>query len=157
MDFTKLKERFPEAVENLGQIKIQATQVAEVAAYLKTTLGFDMLPMLTAIDWGVQENRFEMVYHFMKSSEPKEHFFLKADLPREDSPILPSLASIYGSANWQEREVYDLYGIRFSGHPDLRRILLWEGYPGWPLRKDYVHTQDRYDNGSEIGLPKVPA
>jgi len=103
----------------------------------------------------VKENRFELVYYFQKSSVPSEKFFLKADLPRDAEPKAPSLALLFEAADWQEREIFDLFGISFTGHPDLRRILLWEGYPGWPLRKDYVHTPDRYDSGSEIGLPKA--
>ena len=84
-----------------------------------------------------------------------EKLFLKVDVAREGTPSVPSLCALYDTANWQERETYDLLGIHFEGHPDQRRILLWEGYQGWPLRKDYVHTQDMYDNGGEIGLPKA--
>jgi NADH-quinone oxidoreductase subunit C len=134
------------------QVKVPAARVAELAAYVKNDLGFDLLSFLTAVDWP-KENRFEVVYYFMRSAEPKTKFFVKADLPRQGEPSVPSIANLYPGADWQERETYDLYGIRFEGHPDLRRILLWEGYPGWPLRKDYVHTQDKYDNGQEIGLP----
>jgi hypothetical protein len=92
----------------------------------------------------------------MQSARPQVKCFVKVDMPREAEPSVPSLTPLYPGADWQEREVYDLFGIRFEGHPNLRRILLWEGYPGWPLRKDYVHVPDRYDNGQEIGLP-VPS
>jgi NADH:ubiquinone oxidoreductase subunit C len=134
------------------RVVVPASRVRDVAAWAKGQ-GFDLLDMLTAIDW-VKENRFELVYFFQKSAAPAEKFFLKADLPRDAEPVAPTLTDLYDGANWQERETYDLLGIKFQDHPDLRRILLWEGYPGWPLRKDYVHTLDIYDNGSEIGLPK---
>ena len=133
-------------------MKVAPAQVRDLAAYLKESLGFDFLSSVTAVDW-IKENRFEVVYYFLQSSDPKTKMFVKADLPREGEPRIPSVAPLYPGADWQERETYDLYGIRFEGHPDLRRILLWEGYPGWPLRKDYVHTPDRYDNGQEIGVP----
>jgi NADH-quinone oxidoreductase subunit C len=132
------------------RIKVPAAEIKAAASLLKE-LGYDLLDMVTAVDW-VKENRFEMVYYFQKSDAPSEKLYIKADVPREGEPSVPSLCGLYDAANWQEREVYDLMGIRFEGHPDLRRILLWEGYPGWPLRKDYVHTQDIYDNGAEIGL-----
>lgn len=132
------------------RVKVALADLKAAATQLKG-MGFDLLDMVTSIDW-VKENRFELVYFFQKSGAPAEKLFLKADLPREGEPSVPSLCDLYDAANWQEREVYDLMGIRFEGHPDLRRILLWEGYPGWPLRKDYVHTQDIYDNGAEIGL-----
>jgi NADH-quinone oxidoreductase subunit C len=162
----KISERFPDAVEeplkdpkwvrggDELRVKVPSGLLADIAGFLKTELGFDLLTMETAVDWA-KENRFELLYFFQKSSSPSEKLFLKADLPREAEPQAPSLARIFESADWQEREIFDLFGISFTGHPDLRRILLWEGYPGRPLRKDYVHTPDRYDNGSEIGLPKA--
>lgn len=136
------------------QIKVPAPKIYEVAAFLKNDLRFDFLNFLTAVDYN-KENRFELVYHFMQSDAPTAELFVKVDLPRDGEPALPSLTPLYAAADWQERETYDLFGIRFTGHPNLRRILLWEGYGGWPLRKDYVHTADKYDNGSEIGLPKA--
>ncbi|MBK8574877.1 MAG: NADH-quinone oxidoreductase subunit C [Elusimicrobia bacterium] len=137
------------------QVKVPSSSVSDIASFLKKTLKFDFLNFMTAVDY-VKENRFELVYHFMSSSEPVTQIFVKTDLPREGEPSVPSIAPLYASADWQERETYDLFGIRFDGHPNHKRILLWEGYPGWPLRKDYVHVQDKYDNGSEIGLPKIP-
>jgi NADH:ubiquinone oxidoreductase subunit C len=161
----KIKERVPSAEEpapkdpkwvtggDEPRVKVPAADVKAAAGLLKEQ-GFDLLDMVTAVDW-MKENRFEMVYFFQKAAAPAEKLFLKADLPRTAEPSVPSLCGLYDAANWQEREVYDLMGIKFEGHPDLRRILLWEGYPGWPLRKDYVHTPDMYDNGAEIGLPKA--
>lgn len=136
------------------QVKIPADQVEPMARHLKNIQGFDFLNFLTAVDY-IKENRFELIYHFFNSAAPVQEIFVRVDLPRSGEPQVASLTPLYPAADWQERETFDLFGIRFQGHPDLRRILLWEGYPGWPLRKDYVHTPDRFDNGSEIGLPKV--
>jgi NADH/F420H2 dehydrogenase subunit C len=138
------------------RVKTAPGQLMDLARYLRDVLKFNLLNMVTAVDF-VKESRFEMVYHFVRVSDPATELFVKLDLPREESPRVASLVPLYASADWQERETHDLYGIRFDGHPDLRRILLWEGYPGWPLRKDYVHTPDRYDNGQELGLPKTAA
>lgn len=137
------------------RVKVSSAEIKSAAQALKG-LGFDLLDMVTSIDW-LKDGKFELVYFFQKSSAPAEKVFLKADVSREGEPSVPSLCGLYDAANWQEREVYDLMGIRFEGHPDQRRILLWEGFPGWPLRKDYVHTLDTMDNGGEIGLPKAPA
>jgi NADH-quinone oxidoreductase subunit C len=162
----QIRGQFPEAVEAVSadpkfvrgndelQIKIPSVKIAELAGHLKSALQFDFLNFVMAIDY-VKESRFELIYHFMRSSEPVTQVFIKVDLPRAGEPNLPSLAPLFASADWQERETFDLFGIRFDGHPNHKRILLWDGYPGWPLRKDYVHVQDKYDNGSEIGLPKV--
>jgi NADH:ubiquinone oxidoreductase subunit C len=160
------KERVPEAAEAVADpkyvraedvlhVKVPPGRLAEAAVWLKEK-GFDLLNFLTAVDY-VKEGRFELVYHFMKSGDLSSQVFLKADVERDGDPGVPSIAPHYAAADWQERETYDLFGIRFEGHPHHRRILLWEGYPGWPLRKDYVHTPDKYDNGFEIGLPKAPA
>jgi NADH:ubiquinone oxidoreductase subunit C len=135
-------------------VKIAPDQAGEFASFAREVLGLDLLNMATAVDWP-KENRLELVYHFTRSSDPCLQLFVKCDLSREGEPSVPSMAGVYAAADWQEREIYDLFGVRFAGHPDLRRILLWEGYPGWPLRKDYVHTPDKYDNGSEIGLPAL--
>jgi NADH-quinone oxidoreductase subunit C len=164
--FEEVRAQFSEAVEVVSadpkfvrgndelQVKVPSARVSDVAAYLKNVQKFDFLNFVTAVDY-VKENRFEIVYHFMQSSDPTRQIFVKTDLSREGEPLLPSITPLYASADWQERETFDLFGIRFDGHPNPQRILLWEGYPGWPLRKDYVHVQDKYDNGSEIGLPKV--
>lgn len=164
---SKIQSRFPEALEPALsdpkwvrneelQVRVPATIIAEVAAYLKNDLGYDFLNFVTAVDWS-KNGKFEMVYHFLKSEHPEEKVFVKAELPRDGTPTLPTLSHLWDTADWQEREVYDMFGIHFDGHKDLRRILLWEGYSGYPLRKDYVHIVDRYDNGQEIGVPKPAA
>jgi len=98
-------------------------------------LAFDMLTDLTCVDYLGQEPRFEMVYHLY--SVTKNHRLrVKARVPEQPCEI-DTLCPLWASANWMEREVWDLYGVRFIGHPDPRRILLYEEFQGHPLRKDY--------------------
>jgi NADH-quinone oxidoreductase subunit C len=98
-------------------------------------LDFAMLVDVTAVDYLPAAPRFEVVYHLYSLSR-NQRVRIKARVPAEDARI-DSAVSLYASANWMEREVWDLYGIRFNGHPDLRRILLYEEFEGHPLRKDY--------------------
>ena len=98
-------------------------------------LEFEMLTDLTAVDYLGEELRFEVVYHFYSVAR-NHRVRVKARVP-EEVPELPSLVDLYASANWMEREVFDMYGIRFSGHPRLERILLYDGFEGFPLRKDF--------------------
>jgi len=95
-------------------------------------LGFDRLGMVTAVDRG---DEFELVYR-VHSREMRVGMFIKTRVPRTE-PVIPSVNDLWDAANWQEREVYDLFGIIFEGHPDLRRILLTDDWVGHPLRKDY--------------------
>ena len=94
--------------------------------------GFDYLNCLSGVDW---RDHFEVVYH-LSSLEHKNKATVKVPLSREE-PVIPSVTPLWNGANWHEREAYDLLGIRFTGHPDLRRILLPEDWEGHPLRKDY--------------------
>jgi NADH-quinone oxidoreductase subunit C len=96
---------------------------------------FDMLTDVTAVDYLGEEPRFELVYHLYSLAKNKR-VRVKARVG-EKAPEIPTLCGLWASANWMEREVWDLYGIRFTGHPDLRRILLYEEFEGHPLRKDY--------------------
>ena len=116
---------------------VDPERVVEVARLLRddSELEFEMLTDVTAVDYLGQEPRFEMVYHFY-SVAANHRLRIKARVPEEPAEI-DSLVDVYASANWMEREVWDLYGIRFKGHPDLRRILLYEEFEGHPLRKDY--------------------
>jgi len=98
-------------------------------------LAFDMLTDVTAVDLLPQTPRFEMVYH-LYSTVRNHRVRIKARVPEEDARIA-SAVPLYASADWMEREVWDMYGIRFAGHPDLRRLLLYEEFEGHPLRKDY--------------------
>ena len=114
--------------------------VAEVAATLRDApeLRCDCLSNVSGVDLAADE-RIAVVYHLF--SYPLRHaFVLKAEVPRAQ-PSLPSVAGIWPAANWLEREVYDLLGVAFSGHPDLRRIMLPEDWVGHPLRKDYVEQE----------------
>lgn len=136
-----LRNQFPEAIEDVLEVSriptfyIRPGEIVYISAFLKDDprLQFDYLNSLTAVDW---LDRFEVVYH-LYSIPRKHHVTLKVRLDREN-PTLPSVTSVWKAANWQEREVYDMFGIRFEGHPDLRRILLEEDWVGYPLRKDYV-------------------
>ncbi|MDZ4063558.1 MAG: NADH-quinone oxidoreductase subunit C [Coriobacteriia bacterium] len=115
-----------------GVLMVECDLVFKAASDLKN-LGFDRLGMLTAVDHG---ESFEMVYRFTSRSM-SAGLFLKCNVPRSN-PVTASLVPLWPAALWQEREVYDLFGIRFDGHPDLRRIFLPEDWVGHPLRKDYV-------------------
>jgi len=98
-------------------------------------LDFAMLSDVTAVDYLPRSPRFEVVYH-LYSLAKNHRVRIKVRVP-EDDPRVDSAVALYASADWMEREVWDLYGIRFTGHPDLRRILLYEEFEGHPLRKDY--------------------
>lgn len=99
----------------------------------------DMLSCLTAIDNGIEANTMEVVYN-LYSIPFNHHLMVKVILPRENSAI-DSVSEIWRTANWHEREAFDMYGIKFTGHPDLRRILLPADWEGHPLKKDYVHQE----------------
>ena len=114
-----------------GVLSVPSPRLLEATANLKE-LGFDLLGMLTAVDFG---DEFELVYR-VRSREMHVGVFLKTRVPRDD-PRIESVVHLWPSANWQEREVFDLFGIVFEGHPDLRRILLPDDWVGYPLRKDY--------------------
>ena len=108
---------------------------------LKEEFGFDLFLDVTAVDWPARKERFEVVYHFYSTT----HFArvrLKTRVTDAD-PTVPSLTSLYGAANFMERECHEMYGIRFEGNPDLRPILLYEGFDGFPLRKDYDKEREQ--------------
>jgi NADH-quinone oxidoreductase subunit C len=116
--------------------KVRAERWREVALRLRddAELRFDFLQNLTAVDW-IKQERIDVVYHLW--SYPHRHACVaKVELPRA-RPQVDSVSSIWSSANWNEREQFDLYGVEFLGHPDLRRILLPDDWPGHPMRKDY--------------------
>lgn len=122
--------------------EVPAERVAEVAAVLKRECGFERLSTVTAVDRYPAEPRFEIVYH-LHSIARNERLRLKCRLPGEN-PEIDSLTSVWRSANWYEREVFDLFGVGFRNHPDLRRIMMPEDWQGHPLRKDYPVHGYRY-------------
>lgn len=135
----QIRDRFPDAVVNVPEAKdftivLQPDSLMDVATYLRDEAGMDFLSSVTSVDY---EDRFEVVYHLGSVGRKGGHLVLKVGLPRDD-PSVSSLTPLWPGAEFQEREVYDLMGIRFVGHPDLRRIMMWEGYEGHPLRKDFV-------------------
>lgn len=113
---------------------IQADHLLEVAKVLRDELGYDLLSSVTGVDY-LPDGKMEVVYHALQTIGGPMLCF-KVQAPR-DHPVVPSVTSVWPGAEFQEREAYDLLGIRFEGHPDLRRILLWEGFEGHPLRKDW--------------------
>lgn len=111
------------------------------AQRLKSEFGFDLFLDVTAIDWPDRTPRFDVVYHFYSTTH-MIRVRLKTRVP-EVAPVVDSLVSLYGSAHFMERECHDMYGIVFRGNPDLRPILLYEGFVGHPLRKDYPKRQEQ--------------
>lgn len=128
---------------NETYLDVPATRLVDVATLLKgdPVLSFDYLSFVTAIDW---KTHFEMVYYLV-STAFKHKIILKVKLADRANPEVPTVTGIWPTADWQEREIWDLYGIRIAGHYNLRRILLPDNWEGHPLRKDYVATPDRYD------------
>lgn len=113
---------------------VQADRLVDFARRLRDDFGYDYLNSLTGVDY-IAENQMEVVYHASRTTGGAGVLF-KVQVPR-DNPVVPSLTGIYRGAEFQEREAYDLLGIRFTKHPDLRRILTWEGFAGHPLQKDW--------------------
>jgi NADH-quinone oxidoreductase subunit C len=114
---------------------ISPADLREVANFCRTELSFDYLLDITSIDNFGEEPRFELIYH-LYSMRHGVHLRLKLKVPEEIGPV-DTVSDIWPTANWHEREAYDMMGIKFKGHPDLRRILMWDGYPFFPLRKDF--------------------
>ena len=134
-----VRERFPDAVEARGEVTV-VVQRGELLDRLHELrdgdgLAFDFLSDVTASDWPDRRPRFWIAYH-LYSSTHRHRIRVKVGLPPDD-PRVPSAVSLYPTADWFEREVFDMYGVRFDGHPDLRRILLPDDWDGHPLRRDY--------------------
>lgn len=123
-------------------LEIDPSRIAAVCLHLRDTIQFVRLSAVTAVDRYPSEPRFEVVY-LLHSLERNQRVRLKCRLPGE-APEIESVCDVWPSANWYEREVFDLFGVRFRGHPDLRRILMPEDWEGHPLRKDYPVTGSKY-------------
>lgn len=134
----RIAERFPDAVAEASDasVIVKGESLLQVAQFLKGTRGleFEYLCWLTGVDY---LDYFEVVYYLV-SLKYNHSLVLKARCFSRESPTLPSVVGLWRSADFQEREIYDLMGISFSGHPNLKRIALWEGFQGHPLRRDYL-------------------
>jgi len=125
-----------EAMEDRKQaiLTVDRARLIEIALYLRDEEKFDLLASQTAVDWPKREKRFDVVldlYSFAKNER------LRVKVHAADAEEVPSVVSVWPAADWQEREIYDMFGIVFSGHPNLKRILLPDEWQGYPLRKDY--------------------
>jgi NADH-quinone oxidoreductase subunit C len=157
--YQALEKRFPDKVSQFKAdvaepyLSVDAKAIVEVCRFLRDDegLNFEVLSDLTALDWP-KEEKIQVVYHLYSYSQ-RHQIVLKADLPR-DNPRIATLEGVWKVANWFEREVYDLFGVIFEGHSDLRRIMLPEDWVGYPLRKDYVE-QEEYDGISTQRSPLV--
>src|SRR5512138_2723843 len=114
---------------------VEKDKLVEVATAIRDEFGFDLLTAVTAVDY-LPDNKMEVVYHAYKTTGGPGLLF-RVQVPRVDPIEVPSLINVWPGVDLQEREAWDLFGIKFTGHPDLRRILMWEGYEGHPLRKDW--------------------
>jgi NADH-quinone oxidoreductase subunit C len=114
---------------------VERTAIKELARFCKTELGFTYLLDISSVDNFGEEPRFEIVYELYQF-ETGDHLRLKFGVS-EDELEVPTVSDVWATADWHEREIYDMMGIKFAGHPDLRRILMWDGYPYFPLRKDF--------------------
>jgi NADH-quinone oxidoreductase subunit C len=139
--FDSLGHAFGEKLQNKTEFRgettytITASDLREIAKFCRDRLSFDYLLDITSIDNFGEEPRFEIVYH-LYSMPHGAHLRLKLRVS-EDVGALDTISNIWPTADWHEREIYDMMGIKFNGHPDLRRILMWDGYPFFPLRKDF--------------------
>jgi NADH-quinone oxidoreductase subunit C len=131
-----------------GILVIPAADLVEVCKNLhsNTATYFDMLSCITALDNGPQAGTMELIYN-LYSIPFNHHLALRVIVPREN-PLVDTVSDIWRTADWHEREAYDMFGIRFRGHPDLRRILMPADWEGHPLRKDYKHQE--YYRGIKI-------
>jgi len=150
----KIKAKFGDLISELpefrGEVNVNvadAEQIVDVCKYAKNDLDFNYLVDITSLDNYGDDPRWTVVYHLRGLRNGCE-IRIKTSVSEERSK-LPSVIKVWTTANWHEREIYDMMGIHFAGHPDLRRILMWEGYPYFPLRKDFPLA------GKESQLPGI--
>jgi len=144
----EVRKRFPAEIESdmetLGDqvLIVRREGLRAVMAGLRAApFDYAVLLDLTCVDFLDSENRFEMVYHLFSVSRNRR-LRIKVSLPGEN-PVVDSLTELWKNANWLEREVFDMFGVAFMGHPDLRRILMYEGFQGHPLRKSYPWRKEQ--------------
>lgn len=145
----KLRAAIPSAIRGENRFRGEATldihieTLRDICLHARDRLGFDYLVDVSSLDHFGEEPRFEIVYE-LYSLRDGVHLRLKAQVD-DDTHTAPTVSDIWPTADWHEREVYDMMGIRFVDHPDLRRILMWEGFPYHPLRKDFP-LQGKHSN-----------
>ena len=151
----KLKAQFGDLISESSEFRAEITlklndaeRIVEVCRFAKEQLGCNYLVDISSLDNYGDDPRFTLVYHISSYEKAAPHLRLKADVGEELCEV-PTLTTVWAGADWHEREIYDMMGIRFPGHPDLRRILMWEGYPYFPLRKDFPLA------GRPTDLPEV--
>jgi len=157
--YASLDKLFPGKVSDLKAevfepyLNVDKDAIVEICRFLRSAPGFkfEVLSDLTALDWP-KEEKIQVVYHLFSYAH-NHQIVLKVDLAR-DNPKVATVENVWKVANWFEREVYDLFGVIFEGHSDLRRIMLPEDWVGFPLRKDYVE-QEEYDGISTQRAPLV--
>jgi len=152
----RYKSRFGDAIleawtdRNQAILVVARHKLVQIARFSRDDENFDFLTDLTAVDWPRREKRFDVVLN-LYSFKKNRRLRLKVQAAADET--VPSVAGIWSTANWMEREVYDMFGIIFEGHPDLKRLLLPEEWQGYPLRKDYdILTQDTAWVGENLGI-----
>ena len=139
---SKLTEKFGETLSKRTEFRgelsflIPADRVKDVCSFCKNVLGYDYLVDISSVDNFGDEPRFEVVYE-LYTMAGNHSLRLKTTVSEDDLETVPTVSDLWPTANWHEREIFDMMGIRFAAHPDLRRILMWDGYPYFPLRKDF--------------------
>jgi NADH-quinone oxidoreductase subunit C len=147
---TKFEDLISEPVEFRGEWTVRvrdAERIAEVCRLCRKDLGFDYLVDISSLDHYGEDPRWTVVYE-LYSIVHRCYLRLKTDVGEERS-ALPTVTGVWKTADWHEREIFDMMGLHFEGHPDLRRILMWDGYPYYPLRKDFPLA------GKPTDLPEV--
>lgn len=131
----QIGEKFPDAITGSDEtaVFVRSEALLEVARFIKESLDLNYLNSITAVDY---IDYFELVYH-LTSLENNHSIILKTKCHERENPKVPSVVSLWQGADFQEREIYDLMGISFEGHPNMKRIFLWDGFQGHPLRKDF--------------------
>ena len=137
-----LKEKFPQVTDRASgdhsAVNVPSSDLVAALKYLRDECAFDLLVDLAGVDWAEGASpRFTVVYHLFSTTTHNYVRVATACTGDDAEPHAPSVVSLWPGANWHEREAFDMFGIKFDGHPDLRRILMWDGYPYHPLRKEF--------------------
>jgi NADH-quinone oxidoreductase subunit C len=147
MDAAALTQRFPAtkvlASKDMTTFEVAGTDLLAAVRFLRDEQGFDLLADLCGVEWKDRSTRFGVVIHLLSTTHRE---YVRLHVPAVNDTV-PSVSSLHPGANWHEREAYDMFGIVFAGHPDPRRILMWDEYPYHPLRKDFPLA------GIEVPLP----